>query len=71
MNIRLPYWNGKKWIFRKPKSNKVIHRTYRKRPKILTVEQIGEKDDKTICSWWHSQPNPQKVYVGGNRIIMD
>ena len=36
--------------------------------KPLTVEQIGEKDGKLLCSVWKSQKKPNKVYIFGNRI---
>ena len=67
MNIRLPYWDGKKWKLRKLKPKKKT--SIRKhKPKPLTIEQIGERDGTSVCSLWKSQTNPKKVYIGGNRL---
>ena len=67
MNIKIPYWNGKKWKLRKIKAKKkIMIRTHK--PKPLTIEQIGKRDGKLLCSFWNSQTNPSKVYIGGNRI---
>lgn len=67
MNIKLPYWNGKKWKLRRLKPTKKTSRRTTK-PKPLTVEQIGERDGKSLCSLWNSQKNPNKVYIFGNRL---
>lgn len=69
LNIALPYWNGKRWIFKKSKpKKKTIRKTYIKKSKPLTIEQIGERDGKFLCSLWNSQPNPSKIYIYGNRL---
>ena len=65
MNIKLPYWNGKKWKLRRFKPTKKIGR---RTSKPIIVEQIGERDGKLLCSLWDSQNNPPKVYIGGNRL---
>lgn len=67
MNIKLPYWDGKKWKLRRLKPRKKTGRRVSK-TKPLTVEQIAEKDGKSICSFWNSQADPPRVYIGGNRI---
>ena len=67
MNIKLPYWDGKKWKLRRLKPKKKISRR-KSKPEPLTVEQIGKKDGKSLCSLWNFQTNPRKIYIGGNRI---